>query len=88
MTEKGGPWKNVVHSAEWQDNEGPDTRAYRALAGCARGDRREVIAATTTQQVYTLHEIAQMSFLSAKERREVRPSDLDKTHHIVLNRKV
>jgi predicted dehydrogenase len=87
MTEKGGAWKNVTHSAEWQDNEGPDVRAYRALAGCARGDGREVIAATSTPQVYLLHEVAQMAFLSAKERREVRPADLDKTHHIFFNRK-
>ena len=88
MTEKGGPWKNVTHSVGWQDNEGPDVRAYRALAGCARGDKREVIAATSTAQVYLLHEVAQMAFLSAKERREVKPSDLDRTHHIFWNRKV
>lgn len=88
MTEKGGPWKNVSQSAKWPDNEGPDTRAYRALAGLVRGDGKEVIAATTTPQVLILHQIAQMSFLSAKERREVTPSDIDKTHHIFWNKKV
>ncbi len=87
MTEKGGPWRNVTHTTEWQDNEGPDVRAYRALAGRARGENGEVIAATTTEQVYRLHEMAQMSFLSARERREVRPADLDRSHHIFWNEK-
>jgi predicted dehydrogenase len=85
MTEKGGPWRNVTQTANWQDNEGPDVRAYRAIAGKARGEPGDVIAATTTPQVLRLHEMAQMAFLSAKERREVRPSDLDRSAHIFWN---
>ena len=83
LTEKGGPGKSVTQTEDGKDEEGQDTRAYKAIAACARGDMRD--AATTTPEVQRLHELAQMAFLSAKERREVRPADLDRKNHILWN---
>jgi predicted dehydrogenase len=83
LTEEGG--QSTTHSAEAKDDEGQDTRAYKALAACAQEQGQGQAAATTTAEVLRLHELAQMAFLSAKERREVRPADLDHRNHILWN---
>jgi len=84
FADKGGPGKNVMHTANWSDADGQDTRVYKAMAAAAAtGDVRHV--GTTTEQVLRLHELAQMAFLSAKERREVKPADLDHKNHIFWN---
>src|ERR1035437_2373678 len=74
--DKAGPFKNVTQTLDWGDAEGQDTRVYKAMAASAAGNLQN--AGPTTPEVLRLHELAQMAFLPAKERRGGRPADLDR----------
>lgn len=82
-TEKGGPYRFVEQTSDWKEGKSHDVAVYEELAQAVRG-RSTVQDATTSQQAFVLHEISQMAFLSAHERREVRPEDLDHTAPIFL----
>ena len=57
-------------------NKGSDMLVYEQLAACAQGEQVEVNG-TNSDQMFALHEVMQMVFLSSHERREVGPGDLD-----------
>jgi len=60
-----------------------DTAVYSEIAGLLKS-KTPVQSGTTSEQMYRLHELLAMAFLSSHEKREVTPKDLDPSAQIFI----
>ncbi len=83
VSEKGGPWKIVEEKTKWKEGKKGDVMIYEELAAEVNGGE-PCKTGTSSEQMFRLHEMLAMAFLSSAENKEIKPEDLDHTRNIYI----
>lgn len=70
----------VIERPAFKDELSGDVIAYSALVAAVNGEPYAL--GTTSREAYEMHKVLHMAFQSARERREISPSDIDESTEI------